>query len=171
MAILELLKYPDPRLKNESEPVTEFDSKLQHFIADLDETMNASPGGVGIAAPQVGHFQRIVIVDVSSKKKIKHHGYMVLVNPEITEWDGFEIGREGCMSVPDYTGNVVRATQIHLIAQNADGETQEYDMEGYEARAVQHELDHLDGLLFIDRLVSRRRDLFQRKVYKKKDTK
>jgi peptide deformylase len=171
MAILEILKYPDPRLKNESEPVTEFDSKLHDFIADLDETMNASPGGVGIAAPQVGNFQRIVIVDVSSKKKIKHHGYMVLVNPEITEWDGFEIGREGCMSVPDYTGNVVRATKIHLIAQNADGETQEYDMEGYEARAVQHELDHLDGLLFIDRLVSRRRDLFQRKVYQKKSAK
>jgi peptide deformylase len=171
MAILEILKYPDPRLKNESKPVTEFDSKLHDFIADLDETMNASPGGVGIAAPQVGNFQRIVIVDVSSKKKIKHHGYMVLVNPEITEWDGFEIGREGCMSVPDYTGNVVRATKIHLIAQNADGETQEYDMEGYEARAVQHELDHLDGLLFIDRLVSRRRDLFQRKVYQKKSAK
>ncbi|MEK7990521.1 MAG: peptide deformylase [Thiotrichaceae bacterium] len=168
MAILEILKYPDPRLKNESEPVTEFNGKLDDFIADLDETMNASLGGVGIAAPQVGHFQRIVIVDVSSKKKIKHHGYMILVNPEITEWDGFEMGREGCMSVPDYTGNVVRATKIHLIAQNAAGETQEYDMEGYEARAVQHELDHLDGLLFIDRLVSRRRDLFQRKVYQKK---
>lgn len=75
------------------------------------------------------------------------------------------------MSVPDYTGNVVRATQIHLTAQNASGETVEYEMEGYEARAVQHELDHLNGLLFIDRLVSRRRDLFQRKVYQKKSKK
>jgi peptide deformylase len=168
MAVLEILKYPDPRLKNISKPVTAFDSHLHTFIANLDATMNASPGGVGIAAPQVGHFQRIVIVDVSSKKKIKHHGYMILINPEITEWDGFEIAREGCMSVPDYTGNVIRATHIHLTAQNPNGESVEYDMEGYEARAVQHEIDHLDGMLFIDRLVSRRHDLFQRKVYQKK---
>lgn len=168
MAILDILKYPDPILKTVSEPITQFDAELQQFIADLDETMNASPGGVGIAAPQVGRFQRLVIVDVSSKKKIKHHGYMVLINPEITQWDGFEVAREGCMSVPDYTGNVIRATQIHLVAQNPQGETIEYEMEGYEARAVQHEIDHLDGLLFIDRLVSRRHDLFERKVYQKK---
>ncbi|MEZ5670873.1 MAG: peptide deformylase [Thiotrichaceae bacterium] len=167
MAILEILTYPDERLKNLSEDVVEFNEALRAFIADLEETMRAGPGGVGIAAPQVGYFQRIAIVDVSSKKKIKHHGRLVLINPEITQWEGFEVAREGCMSVPDYTGNVIRATQIHLIAQNEHGEKYEYDMEGYEARAVQHELDHLDGMLFIDRLVSRRHDLFQRKVYKK----
>jgi peptide deformylase len=167
MAILEILTYPDERLKNMSEEVAEFNDALRTFLADLEETMRAGPGGVGIAAPQVGNFQRIAIVDVSAKKKIKHHGRLVLINPEITQWDGFEVAREGCMSVPDYTGNVIRATQIHLIACDEWGEKHEYDMEGYEARAVQHELDHLDGMLFIDRLVSRRHDLFQRKVYKK----
>jgi peptide deformylase len=90
----------------------------------------------------------------------------VLVNPEITEWDGFEMGREGCLSVPDYTGNVIRATQIKLTAQDPHGNPLEYEMEGFEARALQHELDHLDGILFVDRVVSRRTDLFRRKVYK-----
>jgi peptide deformylase len=167
--ILELLTYPDPRLKQESQPVENFDEDLSNFLKNLEETMRAGPGGVGIAAPQVGRFQRIAIVDVSGHKKVnKHHGRLVLINPEITDWDGFEIAREGCMSVPDYTGNVIRATQIKLTTQNEYGETQQFEMEGYEARAVQHELDHLDGLLFLDRLVSRRHDLFQRKTYQKK---
>ncbi len=168
MSILDILKYPDPRLKNPSEPVTAFDEPLQTLIADLEETMRAGPGGVGIAAPQVGECVRVVMVDVSSKPKIKHHGCLILVNPEITAWDGYAVAREGCMSVPDYTGNVIRAVNISLKAQNAVGDTQEYDMEGYEARAVQHEMDHLDGLLFLDRLVSRRHDLFRRKTYQKK---
>lgn len=163
MAILDLLIYPDVRLKQPSHSVTMFDHKLQTFIADLEETMQAGPtGSVGIAAPQVGQFERIIIIDVSSKPKIKHHGRMILINPEITQWKGFEVGREGCMSVPDYTGNVIRAKKIHLMALDEKGTQQEYDMEGYEARAVQHEIDHLDGLLFLDRLVSRRHDLFQR---------
>lgn len=171
MAILDILKYPDPRLKNIAEPVKHFDDALRDFIADLAETMRAGPAGVGIAAPQVERFQRIIIVDVSSKPKIKHHGHLVLINPEITAWEGFDIAREGCMSVPDYTGNVIRALNIQLSAQNEHGEKQDYEMEGYEARAVQHEIDHLDGLLFLDRLVSRRHDLFQRKVYQKKPAK
>ncbi|MDH5728191.1 MAG: peptide deformylase, partial [Gammaproteobacteria bacterium] len=125
------------------------------------------PGAVGIAAPQLGISQRVVIVDVSSRKKIKHHGHLVLINPEITQWDGLVTGREGCLSVPDYTGNVVRAECIHLSAFDIYGEQQQFEMQGFEARAVQHELDHLDGLLFLDRLVSRRHDLFKRKVYQK----
>lgn len=168
MAIVDLLIYPDARLKTLSKPVTVFDAQLRTFIADLEETMRAGPGGVGIAAPQVGWFERLVIVDVSSKPKIKHHGRLVLINPEITDWEGFEIGREGCMSVPDYTGNVIRAKAIQVKAQNEEGISQDYEMEGYEARAVQHEIDHLDGLLFLDRLVSRRHDLFKRKVYQSK---
>lgn len=165
MAILDLLIYPDTRLKTLSTPVRVFDEKLHAFIADLEETMRAGQGSVGIAAPQVGHFERIVIVDVSSKPKIKHHGRLILINPEITDWKGFKIGREGCMSVPDYTGNVIRAKNIHLQALDENGIEHEYDMEGYEARAVQHEIDHLEGLLFLDRLMSRRHDLFQRKIY------
>jgi len=167
--MLEILTYPDPRLKKPSTTVETFDEELRNFLSNLEETMRAGPGGVGIAAPQVGRFQRIAIVDVSSHKKVtKHHGRLVLINPEITDWDGFEIAREGCMSVPDYTGNVIRATHIKLTAQNEYAETKQFEMEGYEARAVQHELDHLDGLLFLDRLVSRRHDLFQRKNYQKK---
>lgn len=169
MAVLEILTYPDERLKRISEPVERFDEELRVFIADLEETMDAGPGGVGIAAPQVDRPQRIVIVDCSkTRKPVPNHGRLFLVNPEITEWEGMEVGREGCMSVPDYTGNVIRAERIRLKAQDPKGEVHEYAFEGFEARAVQHEMDHLDGLLFLDRLVSRRNDLFQRKVYQKK---
>lgn len=170
MALLEILKYPDARLKQVSEAVTVADDALRGFIADLEQTMRAGPGGVGIAAPQVGRFQRIAIVDVSGKSGIEHHGRLVLINPEITEWEGLAVGREGCMSVPDYTGNVIRAERIALQALDENGALKVYRMEGYEARAVQHEIDHLDGLLFLDRLVSRRNDLFRRKTYREAPT-
>mgnify|MGYP001805965830 CR=1 FL=1 len=164
MAILEILKLPDPRLKQVSEPVAQFDAALRDFIADLEATRQAGPSAVGIAAPQVGYFQRIVIVDVSGRPKTPNHGYLVLVNPEIVHWEGYAVGREGCLSVPDYTGNVIRATALRLRAQDCAGQVHEFEMEGYEARAVQHEIDHLDGLLFVDRVVSRRTDLYRRKA-------
>jgi len=167
MAVLEILTYPDERLKQESKPVEVFDDALRAYLDELEETRMAGPAAVGIAAPQTGHFIRAVIVDVSGRKNTPNHGRMVLVNPEIVEWDGYAVGREGCLSVPDYTGNVIRAERITLVAQDQWGERHEYKMEGYEARAVQHEMDHLDGLLFLDRLVSRRKDLFRRKVYQK----
>ncbi|MES9827241.1 MAG: peptide deformylase [Candidatus Thiodiazotropha sp.] len=168
MAILEILKLPDPRLKQLADEVTRFDDELHGFIADLEETRQAGPAAVGIAAPQVGRPQRIVILDCSTTRKpVPNHGHLILVNPEITEWDGFELGREGCLSVPDYTGNVIRAERIRVRSQDPQGEDHEFEMEGFEARALQHEVDHLDGILFIDRLVSRRTDLFQRKVYQK----
>ncbi|MDH5230324.1 MAG: peptide deformylase [Gammaproteobacteria bacterium] len=167
MPIKNILTYPDVRLKTEAESVVKFDSSLHQVVQDLEDTMAEGPGAVGIAAPQLGISQRVVIVDVSSRKKIKHHGHLVLINPEITQWDGLVTGREGCLSVPDYTGNVVRAECIHLSAFDIYGEQQQFEMQGFEARAVQHELDHLDGLLFLDRLVSRRHDLFKRKVYQK----
>ena len=168
MAILEILKLPDPRLKQIASEVETFDEELQRFIADLEETRQNGPAAVGIAAPQVGRLQRIAIIDCSTTRKpVPNHGHLILVNPEITEWDGFELGREGCLSVPDYTGNVIRAERIKLKALDPEGQSMEFEMEGYEARAVQHEVDHLDGMLFVDRLVSRRTDLFQRKVYRK----
>ncbi|HHJ17107.1 MAG TPA: peptide deformylase [Gammaproteobacteria bacterium] len=166
MAVLEILTYPDERLRQVSGPVQQFDAALQARIDDLEDTRLAGPGAVGIAAPQVGWFERVLIVDVSGRKKTRNHGHLILVNPEITEWDGFAMGREGCLSVPDYTGNVVRAERIQLEALDRHGEPLSFDMDGFEARAIQHEMDHLDGLLFLDRLVSRRQDLFQRKVYK-----
>lgn len=169
MAVLTILTYPDDRLKQAAEPVAIFDEELRAFLVDLEETMRTGPGGVGIAAPQVGRLQRIALVDVSNKPKLRNHGRLVLINPEIAEWEGLAVGREGCMSVPDYTGNVVRAERIVLKAFDARGELQRYEMEGFEARAVQHEIDHLDGMLFLDRLVSRRNDLFRRKVYQQPD--
>lgn len=167
MAILEILKLPDSRLKQVASDVVEFDQELRCFIDDLEETRLNGPSAVGIAATQVGRQQRIVIIDCSNTRKpVPNHGQLVLVNPEITDWDGFELGREGCLSVPDYTGNVIRAERIKCHAQDAYGETLTFEMEGFEARALQHEVDHLDGILFVDRLVSRRTDLFQRKVYR-----
>jgi peptide deformylase len=163
MAVLNILVYPDPRLKQISKPMVQFDDSLRSFILDLEETMRAGSGGVGIAAPQVGRLDRIIIVDVSGKSKIKHHGRLVLINPEIISKEGLAIGREGCLSVPEYTGNVARAKFITLRAQDEFGKAHEYQMERYEARAVQHEMDHLDGILLLDRLVSRR-DLFRRQT-------
>jgi peptide deformylase len=168
MACLMILTYPDPSLKQVSEPVAHFGEELRRFVADLEETRLAGPAAVGIAAPQVGRLQRIVIVDCSvTRRPVENHGHLVLVNPEICAWEGYVVGREGCLSVPDYTGNVIRADRIHLRAYNEHGKLLEIDMHGFEARAVQHEIDHLDGLLFLDRLVSRRNDLFRRQNYQK----
>ena len=166
MAVLDILTYPDSRLKQISRPIKVIDEALQQFISDLEETMLAGPTSAGIAAPQAGRFERLVIIDVSFKPNIPNHGRLVLINPEIISHEGSVVGREGCLSVPDFTGNVSRFERIHLKASDRAGKTQDYDMLGYEARAVQHELDHLDGLLFLDRLVSRRNSLFRRKVHK-----
>jgi len=164
---LSILIHPDPRLKQVAEPVAAFDDELAELVAALERTMSAGPGAVGIAAPQVGIGQRLAIVDVSGRKRTKSHGRLVMVNPEITEWEGMAVGREGCLSVPDYTGNVIRAERVSLRAHDAAGQVYEHALQGFEARAVQHEIDHLDGLLFLDRLVSRSGDLFQRKVYQR----
>jgi len=167
MTVLDIIHYPDERLKQESENIESFDQSLKDFVDDLEETRLAGPGAVGIAAPQVGHAKRIAIVDVSGlKKPVDNHGYLLMINPEITNWEGMEKGREGCLSVPDFTGNVIRAEKIKIRFQGVDGEWTEFETHGYEARAIQHEIDHLDGMLFLDRLVSRRTDLFQRKSYK-----
>mgnify|MGYP003424206979 FL=1 len=166
MAVREILQYPDARLKQVLVPVTGFDAALRLLMCDLEDSMRAGAGSVGIAAPQIGVLQRVVIVDVSARAGIRQHGCLRLVNPEIVSRTGEAQGREGCMSVPDYTGNVLRAQQLRLRAQDGDGIWREWDFEGYEARAVQHELDHLDGLLFLDRIVSPRHDLFRRKTYR-----
>lgn len=167
MVALEVLTYPNPSLKQVCDPVERFDAELREFIEVLEATRQAGPAAVGIAAPQVGRLQRIVIVDVSKARfPVPNHGHLVLINPEITRWEGHEIGREGCLSVPDYTGNVLRAQRIALRAQTANGQARTFDMEGFEARAVQHEIDHLDGLLFLDRVVSRRTDVFRRKGHR-----
>jgi len=166
MANKTILTYPDTRLKTCSASVEKFDDSLHQFIQELEETRQAGPAAVGIAAPQVGHSQRIIIIDASQqKRKTENHGHLVLINPKITRWQGLVSGREGCLSVPDYTGNVVRAANIELTAFDPDGQPLTFNMNGFEARIVQHEMDHLNGLLFLDRLVSRHSDLFRRQVY------
>ncbi|OYY75196.1 MAG: peptide deformylase [Gammaproteobacteria bacterium 28-57-27] len=169
MALRDIILYPDNRLKTACEAVDSFNAELRDFVNDLLDTCASGPGAVGIAAPQVGVLQRICIVDATrARKPVPNHGKLILVNPEITAWDGFAVGREGCLSVPDYTGNVVRAEKIRLSAYDLDGNALSFEMEGYEARIAQHEIDHLDGILFLDRLISRGADLFQRKPAKSK---
>ena len=162
MAVLKILVYPDKRLKQVSQPVNEFSKEIKIFIQDLEETFRSFSGCVGIAAPQVGRFERIILVDISHKPQHVNHGLLVLINPKIISCEGNSLGREGCLSVPDYTGKVERAKSIVLEALDGNGDKQEFRIFGYEARAVQHEIDHLDGKLFIDRLVSRRNSLNKR---------
>ena len=131
------------------------------------------PGAVGIAAPQVGVARRVAIVDVTPmfkgdrkrKPKSSYNGRLVLINPEIIERDGEVTGREGCLSVPDYTGNVLRADKIRIRTSDQRGDSREYHCYGFESRAIQHELDHLDGKLFLDRVINSR-ELFRRKTYR-----
>jgi peptide deformylase len=162
MAQFEILVYPDERLQQVSQPVVEVNAEVRNFISDLEETLSFLPGCVGVAAPQVGRLDRIVIVDISSRPHHKNHGHLVLINPVVTFKEGSAVGREGCLSVPDYTGKVSRSKSIEVTAQNELGTHVMYKMVGYEARALQHEIDHLDGKLFLDRLVGKRNDLKKR---------
>ncbi|HEY3490552.1 MAG TPA: peptide deformylase [Candidatus Deferrimicrobiaceae bacterium] len=169
MAILPILIFPDPVLKEVARKVERFTPELSLRVDDLVETMRAMPGGVGIAAPQVGWTERVVIVDVSQHKKggkQENHGLLELVNPEILAMGGSQVVREGCMSVPDYTANVVRAQWVLVDAFDRHGEQVILEALGFEAVVLQHELDHLDGLLFLDRVSSLKSDLFRRKSYR-----
>lgn len=164
---MDILLYPDARLKGLSTDVESIDDDIIQFIQQLENTRQAGPGAVGIAAPQVAMQKRIVIVDVSNMRKpCDNHGHMIMINPEIIKWEGMVKGREGCLSVPDFTGNVIRAESI--VCRYTDDKNVQHEIEssGFEARAIQHEMDHLDGVLFLDRLVSRRTDLFKRKNFK-----
>ncbi|WP_029916204.1 peptide deformylase [Pelobacter seleniigenes] len=169
MAVKEVLVYPDPRLKEVCAPITEFDDSVSLLLEDLVDTMVAAGHSVGVAASQIGELRRAVVVDVSHSKlgqKQENHGLMQMVNPEIIQREGHQIVREGCMSVPDYTGNVDRAETIVVQFTNENRHRQVIRCEGFEAVAVQHELDHLDGYLFLDRVSSLKTDLFRRKQRK-----
>jgi len=166
MAVKEVLLYPDPRLKEVCAPIVDFDDSVRELLANLVDTMIAAGHSVGVAAPQIGDIRRAVVVDVSKSKlgkKQNNHGLLQMVNPKIIEKEGQQVVREGCMSVPDYTGNVNRAERIVVQFLNQDGELQVVPAEGFEAIAIQHEMDHLDGYLFLDRVSSLKTDLFRRK--------
>ena len=166
MAILPILLYPDERLKQISAPVASVDETVTRLIDDLLETLYDSPGCVGIAAPQVGALVRLVIVDASRNAKAgPNQGRMILINPEIIHSVGEVMAREGCLSLPHLTANVKRAQHVKVRALNERGETWQFDASDFEARVVLHERDHLDGLLFLDRVASLKTDVFRRKRY------
>ena len=159
MAFLEICLYPDPVLRARCPEVTDFDDDLRRLAESMIETMHAAPG-VGLAAPQVGVEKRLAVVDISVGRETE--ALHVLINPRIVEEDGREIDLEGCLSIPGFTEKVGRPERIRVAAQNLDGETFEIDLEGFEARAVCHELDHLDGVLFVDHLRGLRRERARR---------
>jgi peptide deformylase len=165
LAIRPVLRYPDPILKAPAEPIAPGTDALL-LAEDLVETMRASPACVGLAAPQIGVSVRAFCLDVSEHKKARtNHGLVVLLNPIVVSAEGSEIIREGCMSVPDFTANVRRSSTIVVEGTTPEGETRTIEAEGFEARAFQHEIDHLDGLLYLDRVASLSTDLFRRKRY------
>jgi peptide deformylase len=164
MAVRDILIYPDPMLKTvcpPAEPGPETDALVQ----DLVDTMVASGHSVGVAAPQIGVCSRVVVVDVSKSKlgKDNNHGLLTMINPEILQREGKKEMREGCMSVPEYTGNVARAESIVVQFLDRNGRERVINASGFEAVAIQHEIDHLDGLLFLDRVTSLKTDVFRRK--------
>ena len=167
MAVREVLRYPHPSLKQKARELTDGEAEVAAAVAgDLLDTMESFGHCVGLAAPQLDHMVRIVAVDVTGHKKATtQNGLLVLVNPVIVQSEGAEVGREGCLSIPHLTANVRRATRIVVEARTPDGETVSVDSEAFEARCLQHEIDHLDGLLFLDRVDSIATDVFRRKNY------
>ena len=167
MAVREVLRYPHPSLKQQTRELgSGDDAVIAEVAADLVETMESFGHCVGLAAPQLDHLVRMVAVDVTGHKKATtQNGLLVLVNPVIVETEGTEVGREGCLSIPHLTANVRRATRIRVEARTPEGEPVSVDSEAFEARCLQHEIDHLDGLLFLDRVDSLALDVFHRKTY------
>jgi peptide deformylase len=159
MAVREVLVYPDRLLKQVAAPAQA--DEIEAVSADLLDTIGSLGHCVGLAAPQLGELVRVVAVDVREHPKAEtNNGLLVLANPRIVETSGSEVGREGCLSIPDLTANVRRSTTI--VVEHAGGRI---ESEGFEARCIQHELDHLDGILFLDRVESLVDDVFRRRTY------
>jgi peptide deformylase len=161
--ILKIVKYPEPVLQQPGEPVTEFDGELRKFVADLFETMYGSQG-IGLAAQQVGVAKRITVVDLSLGKDPAQK--LVLINPEVISREGKQYEEEGCLSFPDIREKISRAAKVRIRAQDEKGKWFEMDGEELLSRAFQHEIDHLDGMLFIFRMSALKRDLNLRKIRK-----
>jgi len=166
MAVREVLVFPDARLKEVSAEVDIGDYELKQILEDLNDTLEASPGCTGIAAPQLDIRKRIVIIDATrARKPNENHGRLFLINPVIESSSGTATAREGCLSVPDLTGNVTRAESVTVNYIDSDGTANQINASAFEARLIQHEIDHLDGYLFIDRVTCLKTDVFRRKRF------
>lgn len=161
--ILKIVKYPEPVLSQPGEPVTEFNDELRKLVADMFETTYANQG-IGLAAPQVGVSKRLTVIDLSMGKDPKDR--LVFINPEIISSDGKLYEEEGCLSFPDIREKVVRAAHVRIRAQDEYGKWFEMDGDDLLARCMQHEIDHLDGILFIFRMSALKRNLNLRKIRK-----
>ncbi|MGB9732234.1 MULTISPECIES: peptide deformylase [Calditerrivibrio] len=157
--LLEILKYPDPRLRVKCKPVDKFDEDLKKFVNDMAETMYNAPG-IGLAAPQVGIDKRLFIIDISKEK----NDLKVFINPTILKMEGEVCDEEGCLSVPGEYANVTRAEVVEAVAQDINGNEFIIKADGLLARAIQHELDHLNGTLFLDRLPAFKRESVKKHI-------
>jgi len=163
LKIHEIVKYPDPVLAKMCAPITVFDDALRTLVAEMFESMYVAQG-IGLAAPQIAIPQRLTVIDVSFKKNPKDK--LVLINPEVVAREGKQVEEEGCLSLPDIREKVQRAAWVKVKAQNEHGKWFEVEGEELLARALLHEIDHLDGVLFIDRISRLKRELALRKIRK-----
>jgi len=163
MPVLEILAYPDPILKKKAEPVERIDEDIKKLVEDMAETMYMAPG-VGLAAPQIGKSLRIIIVDATRTGD----GFMALINPEIISSEGECKEEEGCLSVPDFKENIKRKEKVLVKGLDIKGNEVQLPADGLLAIALQHEIDHLDGILILDKVSRLKRDVFKKKLAKKK---
>jgi peptide deformylase len=163
MALLQILEFPDPRLRTRAQPVTQVDAALRTLIDDMFETMYAAPG-IGLAATQVNVAKRVLVIDLSEKRDQP----LALINPEVLERSGVEETEEGCLSVPGYFDKVTRAEKIRVRALDRNGKQIEFEAEGLLAVCIQHEIDHLDGKLFVDYLSELKRTRIRKKLEKER---
>ncbi|HVC91123.1 MAG TPA: peptide deformylase [Acidobacteriaceae bacterium] len=159
--IYPIVKFPDPILQQPAEPVTVFDDELRKLVDDMFTSMYDAQG-IGLAAPQIGISKRLTVIDLSFQKKSEDK--LVLINPEVVDKNGKQVEEEGCLSLPEIRDRVVRAAEVKVRAQDVEGKTIEVEGTDLLARALQHEIDHLDGILFIFRLSRLKRDLQLRKI-------
>jgi peptide deformylase len=161
MALRTILHYPDPRLRRRAEPVAEVNDDVRRLVADMAETMYDAPG-IGLAATQINEPRRIVVIDLSEKR----NQLMVFINPEILERDGEQVFEEGCLSVPGIYEDVARASHVKVRALDRDGRPFEIEADGLLATCIQHEIDHLDGKVFVDYLSRLKQSRIQKKLEK-----
>lgn len=164
MSLRTILTFPNPILRQKAKKISTFDDSLQNLISDMAETMYDAPG-VGLAAPQIGESIQLIVVNIA-KEDTEEQEFMAMINPEITEREGKQVDEEGCLSVLDLTASVKRSQKITVCYQDISGEKQELTVEDRFAIVLQHEIDHLHGVLFIDHLSTLKRSLYKKKVKK-----